>query len=185
MSDITLKQAEPSDIESVLELHRRYQVDSIAPEDRADGFVTTSFTKDQLNQLIEKENGLFIAKLNDKVIAYVMAASWSFWKAWPIFDYLIKELPNLTYQGRQLTTDNSYQYGPICIDKYFRKSGLLESIFEFAKVEMSKSFPILVTFVNKNNERSFQAHKRKLGLDVIQEFEFNNNQYYNMVCLTR
>jgi len=28
---------------------------------------------------------------------------------------------------------------------------------------------------------SFEVHKRKLGLEVIQEFEFNNNYYYEMV----
>jgi hypothetical protein len=42
---------------------------------------------------------------------------------------------------------------------------------------MSEHFPILVTFVNKTNERSYQAHKRKLDLDVIHEFEFNGNSY--------
>jgi hypothetical protein len=42
-----------------------------------------------------------------------------------------------------------------------------------------------VTFVNKTNNRSYEAHTRKLGLDVIQEFEFNNNLYYEMACLTK
>ncbi len=49
---------------------------------------------------------------------------------------------------------------------------------------MSDRFSILVTFVNKMNERSYQAHKRKLGLDVIQAFESRGNSYYEMVCLT-
>lgn len=42
---------------------------------------------------------------------------------------------------------------------------------------MSKRYPILVTFVNKINTRFYEAHTRKLGLEVIQEFEFNNNHY--------
>jgi hypothetical protein len=50
---------------------------------------------------------------------------------------------------------------------------------------MSERYPILVTFVNKDNERSYQAHKRKLGLEVIQEFKFDGNNYYEMVCLTK
>jgi hypothetical protein len=49
---------------------------------------------------------------------------------------------------------------------------------------MAERFPILVTFVNKTNTRSYQAHTRKLGLDVIQEFEFNGNHYYEMACHT-
>ncbi|SFV57662.1 Acetyltransferase, GNAT family [hydrothermal vent metagenome] len=46
---------------------------------------------------------------------------------------------------------------------------------------MSKRYPILVTFVNKINPRSYAAHTKKLGLTVIQEFEFNDNHYYELV----
>ena len=46
---------------------------------------------------------------------------------------------------------------------------------------MAKRFPILVTFINKINPRSYAAHTKKLGLTVIQEFEYNNNHYYELV----
>ena len=134
--------------------------------------------------MINKERGLFIAKKERDVVAYVMAASWGFWSVWPMFAFMIEGLPNLKYHGLSLSTENSYQYGPICIDKSVRGTGVLEQIFDFAKNEMSKRFPVLITFVNKTNGRSCEAHTRKLGLDVIQEFEFNNNPYYEMACLT-
>ena len=175
------KIAQLSDIEKVLELHFRYQVDSINEEDKKDGFVTTPFTKEQLTELIEKEQGLFIALKDDEVVAYVMSASWQFWSRWPMFAFMIEHLGELEYLGQKLSVNNSYQYGPICIDKSVRGSGVLEKIFDFARAEMSKRYPILVTFVNKINPRSFQAHSRKLGLEVICEFEFNNNHYYEMV----
>jgi len=182
--DIQLKIAESSEIDEVLKLHYRYQIDSIAKEDRSDGFVTTPFTKDQMVDLINKESGLFIAKKGGVVVAYVMAASWEFWSAWPMFAFMINELQNLEYKGQMLSVENSYQYGPICIDKSVRGTGVLEAIFEFAKNKMSERYPVLVTFVNKANERSYQAHKRKLGLDVINQFEFNSNSYYEMACKT-
>jgi len=169
------------DIDSVLELHFKYQIDSIKEEDKKDGFVTTAFTREELADLINKEHGLFIALKNDKVVAYVMSASWHFWSKWPMFEQMIKDLHNLEYLGQTLSVENSYQYGPVCIDKSVRGSGVLEEIFDFARDNMSKRFPILVTFVNKINLRSYEAHKRKLGLEVIQEFEFNNNNYYEMV----
>jgi hypothetical protein len=175
------KIAELSDIDNVLTLHYQYQVDSIAEADKKDGFVTTAFTKEELTKLITEEQGLFIAIQNEQVIAYVMSASWSYWSAWPMFAHMIKDLPNLTYLGQTLSTKNSYQYGPVCIDKSVRGSGVLEAIFDFARLEMAKRYPILVTFVNKINPRSFYAHTKKLGLDVIQEFEYNNNNYAEMV----
>ena len=178
---LELKIAQLSDIEDTLKLHYRYQVDSINEEDKKDGFVTTPFTHDQLQALIEEEQGLFIARKDGEVVAYVMAASWQFWSHWPMFAYMIEHLGELTYKGQKLSVENSYQYGPICIDKSVRGSGVLEQIFEFAREQMAKRYPILVTFVNKINPRSFNAHTKKLGLEVIREFKFNNNEYYELV----
>ena len=176
-----LKIAELKDIDNILKLHAKYQLASIAQEDKKDGFVTTGFTQEELKDIIEQEQGIFIAVEDDVVLGYVMSASWQFWSKWPMFVHMIKDLPKLNYLGQTLSIDNSYQYGPVCIDKSVRGSGLLEKLFDFALESMSKRYPILVTFVNKINERSYAAHKRKLGLDIIQEFEFNGNHYYEMV----
>lgn len=178
------KIAQVSDIDKVLKLHFKYQIDSISEEDKKDGFVTTAFTKEQLRELIEKEQGLFIAVKEDEVVAYVMSASWQFWSHWPIFAYMIEHLGALEYLGQKLSVENSYQYGPICIDKSVRGSGVLKEIFNFAREHMSKRFPILVTFINKINLRSYEAHTRKIGLEVIKEFSFNNNNYYELVYNT-
>lgn len=179
-----LRVATPDDIDDVLALHRRYQLATIAEEDKPDGFVTTAFTHEQLTQLIEQEQGLFIARAEGRVVAYVMAASWAFWAEWPIFALMIEQLPTLTYGGQRLSTANSYQYGPICLDKAYRGSGLLERIFHFARRQMAARYPVLVTFINQRNPRSFTAHTRKLGLEVVHEFSFNGNQYYELACLT-
>jgi len=178
---IVYKIAEISDIEATLTLHAKYQIDTINEEDKKDGFVTTAFSKEELSALIEKEQGLFIAKDGKEVVAYVMAASWKFWSRWEMFAFMIKDLPNLSYLGQTLSTENSYQYGPICIDKSLRSTKVLPEIFEFSRKKMAKRYPILVTFINQINPRSYQAHVRKLGLEVIQEFDFNGKQYWELV----
>ena len=172
------------DIEATLKLHAKYQIDSIAEENKKDGFVTTAFTKEELRQLIKQEQGLFIAKEGDEVLAYVMSASWEFWSKWEMFRQMIADLPNLEYKGIQLNVQNSYQYGPICIDKCVRGTEVLPNIFDLALKHMSKRYPILITFVNQINPRSYEAHHRKLGLDIIQEFEFNGNRYWELGCMT-
>ena len=176
-----LQIAELSDIDEVLELHYRYQINSINEDDKKDGFITTAFTKEELTKLINEEQGLFIVRMKGKIVAYVMCASWQFWSVWPMFIHMMKDLPKLQYLGQTLTVDNSYQYGPVCVDKSVRGSGILEALFDFAREHMAKRYPILVTFINKINPRSYEAHTRKLKLEVIQEFEFNNNQYYELV----
>ncbi|UPL47565.1 GNAT family N-acetyltransferase [Hymenobacter sublimis] len=178
--ELEFKLASLEDIDGVLALHRKYQLATIAEEDKPDGFVTTAFTREQLTQLIEQEQGLTVATHEGQVVAYVMAASWQFWSGWPIFAYMIAQLPTLTYAGRQLSTTNSYQYGPICIDKPHRGSGVLERIFDFSRAQMAVRYPVLVTFINRINTRSYAAHTQKLGLEVIREFELNGNQYYEL-----
>jgi hypothetical protein len=101
--------------------------------------VITEFSVEQLSSLINDEQGIFIAINDDKVVAYVMAGSWQYWSQWPLFQYMIEELHNLEYLGQKLTVDNSYQYGPVCIDKSLRESGLLEGIFDFAREHMAKN----------------------------------------------
>jgi hypothetical protein len=172
--------AEASDIDEVIALQGKYHIASIDEQDRSSGFVTTLFTKAQLSALINDEGGLFIVRQDGALVAYAMAASWGFWSQWPLFAHMVKGLHELEFLGQPLSTENSYQYGPVCIEKTVRGSGVLERLFDFARAEMARRYPILVTFINKINTRSFAAHTRKLGLQVVQEFEFNGNQYHEL-----
>lgn len=183
--DVKLRVATLSDVEEVLALHYRYQVDSINEEDKPDGFITTAFTPEDLSSLIEEEQGLFIASKDDEIVAYAMAASWQFWSKWPMFRFMIENLHDSTLDGGTITSESSYQYGPVCVDKKVRGQGVFEHVFNFALAEMSRRYPVLVTFINKNNPRSFEAHTRKTPLTVIKHFEFNNNQYYKLACHTK
>lgn len=181
---MNLRTAELSDIEGVLELHSRYQIDSITEEDKKDGFVTTAFTREQLADLILKEGGLFIASIGGVVVAYVMAASWEFWSTWPVQAHMTGRFSDFQFSGETCDVHNSYQYGPICVDKSVRGSGVLEKIFGFALDSMSQRYRFLVTFINKTNPRSFAAHTKKLGLSALGEFQFNNNTYHWLACST-
>ncbi|HBI55272.1 MAG TPA: GNAT family acetyltransferase [Firmicutes bacterium] len=174
------RNASIKDIPRITELQQKYHVSTITDEDRPDGFVTTFFTEEQFQELIEKENGLAIACDGEKVVAYVMAASWQYWSAWPLFQHMIKDLPSTEYLGQKLSTENSYQYGPICIHRDYRGTEVLPNLFEFSRTQMENRFPILITFINQINPRSYRAHTEKLGLDVIKTFEFNNNHYYEL-----
>lgn len=168
------------DIPAVYALQQKYHISTIKEEEKKDGFVTTLFNEEQLTELIEKEGGLAIAVEGNELAGYAMAASWEYWSQWPLFQHMIKDLGNTTYQGEYLTTENSYQYGPICIDGKYRSTGVLPGLFDFSRQQMKSRYPFLITFINQINGRSMNAHKDKLGLDVIKAFEFNNNQYFEL-----
>lgn len=168
------------DIPALTELQKKYHIATINEEDKADGFVTTLFTQEQLKELIENEQGIAVACDDGKIIAYIMAASWEYWSKWPLFQHMINDLNNTEYMGQILSVENSYQYGPICIQKDYRGTEVLSKIFDFSRIQMKERYPILITFINHFNTRSYHAHTKKLGLDVIKSFTFNNNNYYEL-----
>lgn len=168
-----------TDIPAVLALQEKYLFRNMSEKEREQGFVTTPFTPSQI-ELIITQNGLFIAENDEKVIvSYVFAADWRYFSQWEIFNYMISRFPKLSFQGVKITSQNTFQYGPICIDMKYRRIGVMNIIIEKMRLEFVKRFPISVTFINQLNEISAHAHK-KMGWEVIDNFEFNENKYLGL-----
>lgn len=175
--NIQLEVAKINHIEGVLALQELYLVTNLTEAEKAYGFVTTPFTIQQLTEVIQKEE-LFIAKDNEKIIAYIFAGSWDFFKQWPIFNHMISLFADLTFLDFEITATNSFQYGPICIHKEYRGKGLIALFFEFMRIHMVRKYPLSLTFINKSNIPSVKAHTEKLQWTIISDFQFNNNDYF-------
>ena len=178
-----IRTAIESDFDSILDLQSRNLYANLAATELAEGFVTTPFTSDLLRQLLV-QTGVFIAESDMQILGYLLAGDWKFFSQWEIFNVMISRLPELRFQGRGITIDNSFQYGPICVDRVSRGSGVFPQLFELMRSSFAPKLPIGVTFINKLNERSFAAHTRKLDLEIIDEFEFNGNSFYTLAFLT-
>jgi hypothetical protein len=176
MQQIITEIATIADIESFLILQEKYLVVNLSEEEKKDGFVTTPFTVEQLTEIIGKE-GLFLAKQGDQVIGYAFAGTWEYFSQWAIVKIMAEMLP-IDFGKYQITTENSFQYGPICIDMAFRGTGLVQQLFDFMRSEMADKYPVSVTFINKINERSRKAHVEKLGWKIVADFQYNSNNYY-------
>jgi hypothetical protein len=177
IENIVLEIAQLSDINGILNLQEQYLVTNLSDEEKKSGFVTTPFSVAQLSQIIGQE-GLFVAKYNQKIIAYIFAGNWDFFSQWPIFNHMTTLFPKLEFRDFEITTHNSFQYGPICIDKKYRGQGLINRFFEFMRMHVLKKYPLSITFINKTNIPSQKAHTEKLSWTIIGEFEFNANNYY-------
>lgn len=172
------RSAEIKDIPGILLLEKKYHKDSISEEDKQDGFIGTFFSENKLKRLIEDEKGLAVAYDGGRLIGFANSASWKFWKTWSVFHPMIDDLPNIKFKDRVLSVDNSYQYGPVCIDKDYRGTEVLFNLFECSRLLMKDRYPVLVTYVDQSNQRSFQAHSRKLECNVVKEFEFHGNKLF-------
>ncbi|MDD2279415.1 MAG: hypothetical protein PHD06_10025 [Bacteroidales bacterium] len=169
-----------NDIEGILALQEKYLFRNLSETERKEGFVTTPFTINQIEEII-KQNGIFVAQNeSDIIISYAFAGSWKYFEQWEIFNFMVSRFPKLSFNGQKITTENSFQYGPVCIDKEYRGNGLLNLIFEEMRLEFLKKYPISVTFINKINVISERAHTKKLGWEIIDEFEFNDKTYIGL-----
>ena len=178
-----IRTAVESDLQGILDLQAQNLYTSLAPAELADGFVTTPFTLDLLQQLIS-QTGVFVAIDDGKVVGYLLAGDWQFFSQWEIFRIMMSRLPNLQFQGEIITIDRSFQYGPVCIDRTLRGGEILPQLFAKMRMSFASKFPIGITFINKLNQRSFAAHTRKLDLEIIDEFEFNHHSFYTLAFAT-
>ena len=182
---MTVRLATIEDMEGVKALLKKYHRDSISDEDRPDGFVTTAITDEQLTELIEKEKGVTIITepvegAPDKVLGFCFAAPWEFWTAWPLFRHMIDIIPDYEFEGKRLVVSDSYQYGPMCVDRSIRGTGAFEALFFASLGQFRDRFPLMLTFVNQINKRSENAHNNKAHMKTIGTFDFGDNHYFLM-----
>lgn len=182
--NVIVRPASLVDAAGIMALLRANHVDSVNEEEKKDGFVTTNLTDRQLADLITKENGIVVAENESGIVGFAMAASWQFWSEWPLFAYMIKQLPKYRLDGIRFTPDNTYQYGPVCVKKNIRGYGVFEKLFYASLTSMKHRYPYMVTFINHINPRSYQAHTKKVQTTDMGTFQFNNNNYHLMACAT-
>lgn len=167
------------DLAGILDLQERNLYAHLDETQRQQGFVTTAFTTAQLLSLLE-QHGIFVALAQERVIGYALAGSWEFFSQWTIFPFMQARLPQLQFQGQEITAANSFQYGPVCIDAAYRGQSVFPQLFECMRLGLCQRYPIGVTFINRLNTHSYHAHTKKLGMQVIDTFEFNERPYYGL-----
>jgi hypothetical protein len=175
----TPRLADETDIPAILALQAKNLVSNLSLEEQKNGFVTTPLSTQHLETLIAGEYA-FVAAADTGIAAYMITGSWAFFDEWPVFRHMVAMMPELLCQGIALTAQNSFQYGPVCIAEEARGSGLLLDMFTAMRLHLATRYPLGVTFVNKRNHRSFAAHHRKLGIEVIAEFAFGGQEFHYM-----
>lgn len=184
---VVADRAKPGDVEAILRLQEKNLLANVPAERRSAGFVTTAFVPSQLELLIGRGHA-FVARdasIADGLAGYVLAGAWDFYFQWPIFEYMASRFPGLSLDGEPLDVGSSYQYGPVCVAEEARGKGALAALFEFHRRCMAAEFPMGITFINEANLRSMDAHRRKLGILKLDEFEFGGQRFATLAFRTR
>jgi hypothetical protein len=183
MTTFNTRLATKNDVEGILALQTLNLFANLSEAERQEGFVTTPFTVEQIEALLA-EDGVFVADMNHKIVGYAYAGSWQYFSQWPIFPFMVSRFPDCPFRGEVLTMENSFQYGPVCIDHSLRGTDAFSRLFAAMRKGMSDRYPIGGTFINQINARSVKAHTQKLDLEIIDDFGFNGQRYFGLAFFT-
>lgn len=174
------RKAQQTDIDGILALQNQNLVSELSEEQKAsNGFVTTPFTPELLTEIIDLD-WAFVTEIDGQIVAYLFGGSWPYYEKWPIFPYMTARFSDWKYKNWEITTSNSFQYGPVCIDANHRGKKIINHLFEAMRKDFVKTYPLAATFINQANQVSTKAHL-KLGWAIVDEFEYNENRYYGLV----
>lgn len=173
------RRSDPSDFPMILALQKDNLLGNLEPQDQQDGFLSIEYSRDQLESL-NNELGIFVAQDNDHLAGYLIAQTMDHALQSPLISTMVKRFPDVLYRARPLSGFRTFIYGPVCIERRSRGQGILEGLFN-VMLKTLKQFDVGVGFVSERNPRSLHAHQDKLGLKVVDEFEFNGQKYWTLV----
>jgi hypothetical protein len=174
---IQYRKATPADVEGILRLQNQNLITTLEGKDLSQGFLTIPLSKEQIYR-ISSEHGIFVAHQGTDVIGYMMEQSVEIAIGSPLIAYMISRLKEYIYEGFPLASCKLFVHGPVCIEKQYRGKGVLDQLFKFMLQELKCD--VGIGFVSAQNPRSYNAHKNKLGLQVIDEFEFGAWKYFTL-----
>jgi hypothetical protein len=176
MTSIQYRKAVPADFEGILRLQHENLLSLLPEEERSQGFLSIEFTREQI-RTVNDDLGIFVAVQDKTVMGYLMAESVEFAVQSPLIAFMLKRLKDVCFEARPISSFSLFIYGPVCIDKKARGKGVLEGLFRVMRESLENNYEVGIAFVSNRNPRSLHAHTEKLGMSVVDEFEFKGEKY--------
>jgi len=175
LPEILFRKATPADFEGILRLQHQNLLATLQGEDLSQGFLSIEFTREQLHK-VNSELGIFVAVQGKVVVGYLMAETAEFAIGSPLISHMLKRLKHVVFDDITLSC-GFFVYGPVCIDRPSRGQGILDGLFRFMEETLRADYDVGIAFVSLRNPRSLRAHTAKLGMRVIDDFEFGGERY--------
>ena len=178
--------AQPADFAAILTLQSQFHLSAMSADDLANGFVTTKLDLETLERMRE-QRAVWVAKSDDDtaaVAAYACAVEWKFYVDSKFVNTVFEYFPRW-FNEQTVTADNSFIYGPACIDERFRGQNILPQLIAAIKARYAENRTFGVCFIDARNLRSLAAHNRKLGFKRMTILPFADVIYYMLAFPTR
>ena len=180
VSKVHYRRASGDDYRDILLLNEANFRGNLSDADRGDGFLSAIFTAKQIAAMAE-ELGIMVATVEDKVAGFLCAFRNDFDHGSPVVATMIASYERMQFEGKPLSAYRSYAYGPVCIDKPYRRKGLFRGLYEAQRRDLTGLFEIGVALVSRDNLHSLHAHVFGLGMTEVGDFEVHGNRYATVV----
>jgi hypothetical protein len=170
MTEVHYRRAIPADHADIVRLNEANFVGNLAPQDRQDGFLSAIFTSDQVAAMAA-DLGIMVALVDARVVGFLCAFRNDFAHGSTVVAKMLDSYGRMRFEGKSLASYRSYVYGPVCIDRGFRRQGLLRGLFKAQKRELAGVFEIGVALVSRDNIHSLNAHVAGLGMIEAGDFD--------------
>jgi len=176
MSNVSFRQARPEDYAAIVRLNAANFIANLSEEERRDGFLSAVFTLEQ-TAAMAADLGTTVAIVDGQIAGFVCAFRNDFDHGSPVVAKMIESYERLNFEGKLLSTYKSYAYGPVCIDRAYRRKGLLRGLYQEQKREMAGRFEVGVALIARANQHSLDAHVHGLDMTDVGSFEVNGNLF--------
>jgi hypothetical protein len=166
-----------ADYPGILALQEANLFDNLPVEARSDGFLSARFSREQF-ACMHADVAVMVADDAAHVAGYLCASGIEFNRQFPLLAEMIGCYGEVSFQGRPLADQETFVYGPVCVDRAHRGRGALRGLYQALRQEAAGRFDAGVAFVAKDNARSLAAHVDGLGLHKVGEFAFKSRHYW-------
>jgi predicted GNAT superfamily acetyltransferase len=176
MEAVEFRRATPEDYDAILQLQSANYIGNLSLEQRREGFLSAQFTREQVAALAE-DLGTTIAVVDGDLAGCLCAIRRDFDHRSPVVAKMLDCFDHVSFNGKPLSSINSYIYGPVCIGRRYRGRGLLRGLYDVQRRDLSGRFDAGVALISRDNPHSLQAHRSGLGMSEVGEFEVQGNIY--------
>ena len=162
MSNVSFRQARPEDYAAIVRLNAANFIANLSEEERRDGFLSAVFTLEQTAAMAE-DLGTTVAIVDGQLAGFLCAFRNDFDHGSPVVAKMIESYESLELSKASCSsTYKSYAYGPVCIDRAYRRKGLLRGLYQEQKREMAGRFEVGVALIARD-EPAFARRPCRTG----------------------
>lgn len=161
--------ATDAQLEGILALQRQYHLRAVTPEiQAAEGFVFAEHTLPLLRRMASRSPQA-IALAGEQVVGYCLSLVASLQEDVPALVPMFEQFARCVYRGRPLPAHRFLVGGQVCVDRAYRRQGLLAGLYQQIRAAVKGRYELCVTEIATRNLVSMRAHE-KLGFRLVSTY---------------